>query len=364
METRSPKEIKKITDQMQKDMDKIGTQPRFGFFSIPYNSTIGDGFYSRDKVYNHKIVERKVISEKRGIFTTGLKTGKGPDVYFQLMDKVDEPTQQRLIEGEKEDKKKLKETVAARKNAKFVEPFKYPGAQSYKDHFDQNPVQRDFPLYKDPPKHFKVVEHKVIVEPRGVYTQPMKKGLYNTPGVLFSFTPLGYNKDDKFDFSLINKQKKKKRVNSAFPQQTAYARPFMPASLKRNECFSTNKEAFGYDNAYYQNLKNESEKERKSKHKKFQRRVPPHSAKHENPFRPASLVKQGRDGLFDQGVWNCPSIPEKRVIVNQREKKEYEAAHRKDPFLYNKLMDQTKFSPSVVTNTINMKRDFPTVYKF
>ena len=82
------------------------------------------------------------------------------------------------------------------------------------------------------------------------------------------------------------------------------------------------------------------------------------------PFTPASLSKVGRDGLFNKDIWNCPSIPEKRVIVNQREKKEYEAAHRKVPFTYNKLQKHSTFSPSIVTNQINMKRDFPSVFSY
>ncbi len=53
------------------------------------------------------------------------------------------------------------------------------------------------------------------------------------------------------------------------------------------------------------------------------------------PFTPASLGKVGRDGLFNQHIWNSPQIPEKKVIINQRKRKEYEEAHRKNPFTYN-----------------------------
>ena len=81
------------------------------------------------------------------------------------------------------------------------------------------------------------------------------------------------------------------------------------------------------------------------------------------PFTPASLGKIGRDGLFDQHIWDCPQIPEKKIIVNQREKKAYEQAHRKTPFTYNKLMKHSHFSPSIMQNPINMKRDYPQVYK-
>lgn len=89
---------------------------------------------------------------------------------------------------------------------------------------------------------------------------------------------------------------------------------------------------------------------------------PPGSAKHDNPFSPASLIKIGREGLFHKDIWNCPSIPEKIEIVNQREKKELETKNRQDPFKYNQTQNYSTFSPSVVGNTLNMKRDFPSVF--
>lgn len=356
-------EIQKIIDKTQKDMDEIGVMPRFGFFSIPCNNTIGDGFYSQDKNFHHTVVERKVITEKRGVYTIGPKTGKGPDAYFQIMDTTDANCQKRLAEGQKEDYNNLMKTVQKRKEKEIVAPFKPPGVQTYKDDFDQHPFVRNYALTKEPEKHYKVIDHKVITEPRGIYTQPLKKGFYNTPNILFSFTPLGHDKNEKFDFNLLKKERKK-RCSSSIPAQRAYKKAFFPASLKKNECFSNIPETYGYDDKYFNNLKAQAERIRKNPNKKYSKYYPPNSAKHMRPFTPASLSKVGRDGLFNKDIWNCPSIPEKRVIVNQREKKEYEAAHRKVPFTYNKLQKHSTFSPSIVTNQINMKRDFPSVFSY
>ena len=83
------------------------------------------------------------------------------------------------------------------------------------------------------------------------------------------------------------------------------------------------------------------------------------------PFTPAHLGKTGRDGLFDQRVWDVPDkykIPEKRVIINQREKREYERTHRKAPYKYNIMQDQTRFSPPIMTNTMNMRKNYPCIY--
>ena len=66
-------------DNERKERDE---QQRFGYFSVPYPSTIGDQAYSQKQEYHHKIVDRKVITENRGIYAQGPKSGKGPDVYF------------------------------------------------------------------------------------------------------------------------------------------------------------------------------------------------------------------------------------------------------------------------------------------
>ena len=60
--------IQKIMETTKQLFDKISTQPRFGYFSIPINQIIGDTFYSLNKDYNHKVVERKVIIERHGIY--------------------------------------------------------------------------------------------------------------------------------------------------------------------------------------------------------------------------------------------------------------------------------------------------------
>ena len=69
--------LEKIARERE-EMDKV---QRFGFFSIPYPSTVGDQAYSRNREFeHHQVVDRKVITEKRGIYTQPVKKGKGPDV--------------------------------------------------------------------------------------------------------------------------------------------------------------------------------------------------------------------------------------------------------------------------------------------
>lgn len=357
-----PPKIEKIMEETKADFDAVAQIPRFGFFSIVPNQIIGDRYYSMKKEQNHKVVDRKVISEKRGIFTTIPKSGRGHDAYFLSYDTTDENVQNRLKQGWIDDNKKHLKKVEEFKNKIPTPVFKYPGVQHYKDEFDQNPFVRNYPLDKEKPKHYKVVEGKVITEKRGIFTQPMKKGFNNTPGIYFSYAPLHENDENKIEKINVEK-KKKKRPQSSVPLQHAYKKAFFPASLKKNECFGSIRETYGYEDKYYDNLKQKSDLIRKNANKKYTNPPPKGSASHMRPFTPSHLGKTGRDGLFDQRVWDCPQIPEKRVIVNQREKKEYEKAHRKNPFYYNIMMEQTKFSPSIVTSNMNMRRDFPTFFR-
>ena len=116
-----PESIQKIMDATKQSFDEISVQPRFGFFSIPPNQIIGDRYYSTKKEFNHKVVDRKVISEKRGIFTTIGKSGKGHDAYFQSLDTTDEGVQKRLADGWKKDEKEhLAKVAEIKKNGDWI----------------------------------------------------------------------------------------------------------------------------------------------------------------------------------------------------------------------------------------------------
>lgn len=358
-----PPKIQKIIEDTKIDFDEVSKIPRFGYFSIPPNQVIGDRYYSRKKEFNHKVVDRTVISEKRGIFTTIGKSGRGHDAYFLSYDTTDDNVQnilkQKWIDENNEHLKK----VAEFKNKIPTTVFKYPGVQHYKDDFDQHPFERNYPLTKEKAKNYKIIDGKVITEKRGIFTQPMKKGLNNTPGIYFSYLPFHENNENKLEERRAEMKSKKKRPQSSIPLQHAYKKAFFPASLKKNECFGSIKDTYGYDDNYYNNLKMKSDFIRKNRKKKYTNPPPKGSVPHMRPFTPAHLGKTGRDGLFDQRVWDCPQIPENRVIVNQRAKAEYEKAHRKNPFYYNIMQEQTKFSPSIVLNNLNMRKNYPSFFR-
>ena len=351
--------IKKIMEKEFADMDEIETQQRFGFFSIIPNNLIGDRYYSMNKEYHHKVVDHKVINEKRGIFTTIGKSGKGPDVYFKNMVTMDPHSQELLKKGFKEDQQKLFAKVKARKEQGVIIPFKPADVHHYKDYFEQNPVERKGPLYRIKKINHKGPDGKVITEKRGIYTNNMKKGLYNTPGIYFSFIPFREDLEAK-DLKTLPR---KKRPQTSIPEQKAYKKAFFPASLKKNGTFQSDRDTYGYEDDYFEKLKKQSDLIRKTRGNKYTKYYPKGSIMHDRPFTPASLGKKGKEGLFDQHIWDCPQIPEKRIIINQRAKREYEQAHRKAPFYYNKIQKHSLFSPPIMTSDLNMKKDFPKFYK-
>ncbi len=202
MSAESKKYIDEISADIKSDADKYGTKSRFGYFSIPHSSFLGDRFYSQNKEKVYRTEDRKVITEPRGIFTKPLKRGNGPDVYFINGFKEEKETLKKLEEIAKKEREDLLRKVKGRKkggeesnnNNTFKANFKPSGPQEYKDLYDKNPVNYKVPITKEIDKKTKIdKEHKtVFTEKRGIMTNPPKKGSSSVPGVLFS-----YFKEDK-----------------------------------------------------------------------------------------------------------------------------------------------------------------------
>ncbi len=137
------KDVPKIKKKTQKDSDEFGTKylcwnnwrPRFGYFSIAYGSHVGDQFYSMAK--KPVLDENKhVLTEKRNMYPSPVKQGKGPDVYFQNMVEEDKETQKRVKELAEKDKEEYKEKVKGRKKGaqtEYKQSFKPTGPQEYQE---------------------------------------------------------------------------------------------------------------------------------------------------------------------------------------------------------------------------------------
>jgi len=366
-------------DNERKERDE---QQRFGYFSVPYPSTIGDQAYSQKQEYHHKIVDRKVITENRGIYAQGPKSGKGPDVYFP----PPEPTEKLLKQKEEDEririereKKKKQQELIEKKKLKERNPFPFkPGGPQiqfsfYKKLDDDKP---ELPPAKEKEKKtYKIGNFKVKTEIRNIQASPLKTGKY--PSDYFGF----YYSDDNMQekFKELNEKEKAERLEKI--KQSKNAQPkavFKPASLKKCDPFISDKDTYEMHNEQeIESLLNEYKEIKKKGNPRY---VKPKDLLHDKPFSPARLKFDGRSGLFmykseefymnnDQRYskdylkdWKKIKKEENDKAIKQREKENEERKKKfLKPFTYNRLMKSSTFAPPISSYMTNIKRDFPNI---
>ena len=366
-------------DNERKERDE---QQRFGYFSVPYPSTIGDQAYSQKQEYHHKIVDRKVITENRGIYAQGPKSGKGPDVYFP----PPEPTEKLLKQKEEDEririereKKKKQQELIEKKKLKERNPFPFkPGGPQiqfsfYKKLDDDKP---ELPPAKEKEKKtYKIGNFKVKTEIRNIQASPLKTGKY--PSDYFGF----YYSDDNMQekFKELNEKEKAERLEKI--KQSKNAQPkavFKPASLKKCDPFISDKDTYEMHNEQeIESLLNEYKEIKKKGNPRY---VKPKDLLHDKPFSPARLKFDGRNGLFmykseefymnnDQRYskdylkdWKKIKKEENDKAIKQREKENEERKKKfLKPFTYNRLMKSSTFAPPISSYMTNIKRDFPNI---
>ena len=366
-------------DNERKERDE---QQRFGYFSVPYPSTIGDQAYSQKQEYHHKIVDRKVITENRGIYASGPKSGKGPDVYFPPPEPTEKLLQQKEIDeklrDEREKKKKQQELIEKKKlKERNPFPFKPGGPQVqfsfYKKLDDDKP---ELPLAKEKEKKtYKIGHFKVRTEIRNIQASPLKTGKY--PADYFAF----YYSDDNMQDRLKELNEKEKAERMEKIKQSKNAQPkvvFKPASLKKCDPFVSDKDTYELHNEQeIGELLNEYKEIKKKGNPRY---VKPKDVLHDKPFSPARLKFDGRNGLFmyksedfymnnDQRYskeylkdWKRIKKEENDKAIKQREKENEERKKKfLKPFTYNRLMKSSTFAPPISSYMTNIKRDFPSI---
>jgi hypothetical protein len=366
-------------DNERKERDE---QQRFGYFSVPYPSTIGDQAYSQKQEYHHKIVDRKVITENRGIYAQGPKSGKGPDVYFP----PPEPTEKLLKQKEEDEririereKKKKQQELIEKKKLKERNPFPFkPGGPQiqfsfYKKLDDDKP---ELPPAKEKEKKtYKIGNFKVKTEIRNIQASPLKTGKY--PSDYFGF----YYSDDNMQekFKELNEKEKAERLEKIKESKNAQPKAvFKPASLKKCDPFISDKDTYEMHNEQeIESLLNEYKEIKKKGNPRY---VKPKDLLHDKPFSPARLKFDGRNGLFmykseefymnnDQRYskdylkdWKKIKKEENDKAIKQREKENEERKKKfLKPFTYNRLMKSSTFAPPISSYMTNIKRDFPNI---
>ena len=388
--TKKSLDIKKSLVQIDQERNEKDEQQRFGYFSIPYPSTVGDQAYSQKQEYHHKVIDRKVITENRGIYASGPKSGKNPDAYFPPPEipenwiernekdkKIREEKEKKRLEKEKEEKKKLKE--------KYPFPYKPSGPQIafsfYKKLDDARPIpEPDGPLTKEvDKKKYKIDHFKVKTSERNIQAAPTRSG--NHPNDYFDF----YRADDDLQKKLEEMNKKDLEDKIEKVKQNKKATPkivFKPASLKLCEPFANDRNTFELHNEQEMGELLKKYKEDKSKgNPRYQ--PPKNPVHHDKPFSPASMVFGGRSGLFMYKSEEFYMNNDKRYTKEyQKEEKERKEKEKKDKpsirkiremesqklkekfpkaFTYNRLMKSSTFAPPISSYMVNIKRDFPTI---
>ena len=356
--------VQKIMEEINQERDEKDRLQRFGFFSIPYPAVIGDKKYSKDE-YHHKVIDHKVITERRGIFTNPLKVGKSNDVYFNKIDGPGDDVIEHYKELNKQDHEKLMKKVADSKEKKVERPnFKPSGPQQFKGFYnpDEPAPEREGTLTIEPDKKRFIGEgRKIITERKGIYTSPTKIG--TIPNEYFSYPA---SEDDLIEkLKQMSKDEYQRRLDKVkeFKERVATKKPFSPASLMKCDPFFNNIQTYGmYTDDEQQKLMNEYKEFKKHGRGKYKKVIAEGTMKHLQPFKPARLVVTGRDGLFNDDLYKLPEVEKvQKSAMNIREIREMEKKSARTPFYYNKLMRHSQFSPSISSFTYNLKREFPSV---
>lgn len=157
---------------------------KYGLFSYTGTLAISDHPYF-SQTQPHRDSDGNVITKPHNFLISPPKKGKSPDVYFSLpeykSDKYFEP------------KKYIDEKIRSESIKKFHPlPWKPAGPKVESiSMFPHLPTEEKKPINRKGP------DGKVIIEPKNFFTSPSKKGLSNTPGVLFG---PGYEYiDDPYD---------------------------------------------------------------------------------------------------------------------------------------------------------------------
>jgi len=389
--TTTGKTKEQILNEIEMERKEKMNEQRFGYFSIPYPAIAGDEAYSQNAQYNHKVVDRKVITENRGIYVQGPKSGKSPDVYFPPPEIT--PALQKQKEKDEESYKKkeaqrLKEEKEQKEKLKKQNPFQFkPSGPQLAFSFykkieeDEEYLPKPVPIPEGPltmepdKKRFKIDHFKVKTSNRNIQAAPNKSGTH--PNDYFSF----YAADDALQAKLaeMNQKDIADKLQKVKDSKDAVAKiPFKPASLKKCEPFSSDKDTFQLHKDDEMEGLVKKYKENKAKgNPRYQK--PPNPVQHPKPFSPARMAFDGRAGLFmyksEEFYLNNDKRYTKEFQKEEKERKEKEKGTQKSireiremekqntkkPFTYNKLMKSSTFAPPISSYFVNIKREFPSI---
>jgi hypothetical protein len=337
-----------------KDADKFGVKSRFGYFSIPYPISIGDKHYTTRGKLPEKNDNGKIVTLPRNPQTTVLKSGKGPDVYFQNSVLEEKKfIQDREAFFKKQQKEYLNSIQIKKQEKNFKKTFMPGGPQERKDWLLTQPFIPKNTIYKDIPRHtyYDKQTKKIICENRNIQTNPTRLATVSeNPTNIFSYPKQDYKKLKQLRPNTCLKHKKDKDEGGDFHGA------FKPASTALNGHFFSDKKQYGLQKNVYDKFSDDYKRAKTAGGRKFVEGSKDYYTFHQRRFYPASGKKQGETGYFSQryGVPFVPYIAKKKI--NEEKDGKFNQT-----FKPNLLMDASKFSSTVMLNRNNLKNEFPKI---
>lgn len=306
-------EISNIKMKIEKDANLYSKTSRFGYFSIPYSTCIGDGYYAFKSKFPSRDNNNKVKLQPKNIKVSVLKSGNNPDVLFSnpyyQNDKI---LKCNKIFAKNQAKLYLNKLSKLNKQ-NVVYPFKPGGPQEKKDYFSKNKYINKKTLYKEKEKNYSINKEnrKVIIEKKNIQTSVPKKGGPGYKDITFSYPS---STGIKFKKIYNNKMKQKNKNNEA-----GHMFVFKPANKVLNDNFYSDRMQYGLPNTMEENMISDYKRAKTAGKKKFINETKDFYAKHMFQFRPASNTKKGENGFFSKsyGIPFTPYIANKRPITSK-----------------------------------------------
>lgn len=173
-------------EMLYKDADKYGAISRFGYFSVPYPATIGEGSYDTNKKIN-KDDKGKVVLHPRNMIISPPKSGNGADVFFSNPYKVDDIQLKKLKENQSIELEQSKKKQTVGKGKVETKAFYPSGPKLLTDYFSLKQSIANEKGSTSKAKIKSVQTKKVIAYQRNMVMTATKIGLSGFPDICFSY---------------------------------------------------------------------------------------------------------------------------------------------------------------------------------
>lgn len=328
-----------IRNAVMADSYQYGIKQRFGLFSQPVSTAIGDNNVFKKKTRNVD-EDGRVITGPRNFYTTGLKVGKTDKQLFSrpTYNAIGDPFKMAAIGVTRTSKKDGHLAAGHDKNfvaAKLVNGIGSGQANS----LGVKPSYPYMPLGPGPKKSFKDEEGAVVTGPRNITVVPGKLGKVGKNVLIGEKIP--YIEDD------YNIAKKLAKKELEYHHSMVQEKPFSQKA-RHTEFFNNHRKVYEENPRIPERKKPEPPAQEEGK-----------EPLHDKPFKPSNPARKGKiKGTLDKFPEYLPNPPTelKRKVVEEGEEEDappgFKVTHRY----------KSRPTPSVATNYRNLKASYPMAF--